>query len=251
MKRVVIIAIAWGASVAAAYSQTAPDSTQSFAAASVKALKTVDGPVHFTVLPNRLDVANLSLGYLIKQAYDLRDDQLSGPDWLSKNHYDIAATSGDAASPAVMRVMLQHLLVERFHLATHWETRTVAVYRLVVLSNGPKMKVADHGFAMPNSPMMSATLDSLCWKTGRRRNESGGFLHHRVNLRFRGSCSPSGRRLGAAAPCGGSGATRPQTRSGIGAGQDTRGRSCRSGSYGELNSGASRAGWIAYHERSR
>jgi uncharacterized protein (TIGR03435 family) len=161
MKHVIIVAIAWGASVAAAYSQTAPDSTQSFAAASVKALKTVDGPVHFTVLPNRLDVANLSLGYLIKQAYDLRDDQLSGPDWLSKNHYDIASTSGDAASPAVMRVMLQHLLVERFHLATHWETRTVAMYRLVVLSNGPKMKVADHGFAMPNSPMMSGSALQL------------------------------------------------------------------------------------------
>jgi uncharacterized protein (TIGR03435 family) len=155
MKRVIIFAIAWSACVAAAYSQTPPDSTQSFAAASVKALKTVEGPVHFTVLPNRLDVANLSLGYLIKQAYDLRDDQLSGPDWLSKNHYDIAATSGDAASPAVMRVMLQHLLVERFHLATHWETRTVAMYRLVVLPSGPKMKVADHGFAMANSPMMS------------------------------------------------------------------------------------------------
>jgi uncharacterized protein (TIGR03435 family) len=161
MKRFIIFAIGWSASVAAAYSQTALDSTQSFAAASVKALKTVDGPVHFTVLPNRLDVANLSLGYLIKQAYDLRDDQLSGPDWLSKNHYDIAATSEDAVSQATMRTMLQHLLVERFHLATHWETRTVATYRLVVLPNGPKMEVADRGFAMPNSPMMSGSAMQL------------------------------------------------------------------------------------------
>ena len=42
--------------------------------------------------------------------------------------------------------MLQRLLIERFHLATHWETRTEPVYRLVVLPGGPKMAVADEGY---------------------------------------------------------------------------------------------------------
>src|ERR1035438_8403505 len=153
--------LAFGATGVAAYAQAAPDSALSFEAASVKALKDSEGAFHFTVLPNRLDIKNMSLGFLIKQAYDLRDDQVSGPDWLSNNHYDIAATSGAPVSQATMRTMLQHLLVERFHLVTHWVTRTVAMYRLVVLPNGPKMKASEQGYALPNSPMRSGNSMQL------------------------------------------------------------------------------------------
>jgi uncharacterized protein (TIGR03435 family) len=125
----------------------------SFEAASIKPLKDPFGPNHFTVLPNRLDVKNLSLGYLILQAFDLPDFQLSGPNEVLRHTYDVVATSGAPVSRAEMRVMLQNLLRERFHLATHWEERTEAVFRLVVLPGGPKMKVADFGFPMANSPL--------------------------------------------------------------------------------------------------
>jgi uncharacterized protein (TIGR03435 family) len=127
--------------------------TLSFEAASVKPLQTGAGPSHFTVLPNRLDVKNLSLRFLILQAYDLADYQLSGPDGPLNNRFDIAATSGKPVSKGDMRAMLQSLLIERFHLATHRETRTEAVYRLMVLPGGPKMKVAEGGYAVPNSPL--------------------------------------------------------------------------------------------------
>ena len=147
--------------VRAQSAQAVPDSALSFEAASVKALNSRAGAVHFTIEPNRLDIKNMSLQYLIKQAYDLRDDQVSGPDWLSNHGYDIAATSGAAVSPATMRIMLRNLLVERFHLATHWETRTKAMYRLVELPNGPRMKTAERGNAVPNSPNLRGSSVQL------------------------------------------------------------------------------------------
>ena len=109
----------------------------------------------FTVLPNRLDVSRtLSLGYLIEQAYDLPRFQVSAPDWVFEHHYDVMATSGAPVNGLAMRTMLRNLLSERFHLATHWEDKTEAIFHLTVLPGGPKMKVADGGFAMPNSPMI-------------------------------------------------------------------------------------------------
>jgi uncharacterized protein (TIGR03435 family) len=95
----------------------------------------------------------MSLQYLIKQAYDVRDDQVFGPDWLSNHGYDIAATTGTPVSQAAIRTMLKNLLVQRFHLAVHSETRIKALYRLVVLPNGPKMKTVEQGYAVPNSPL--------------------------------------------------------------------------------------------------
>lgn len=133
---------------------SAQDSAVSFEAASVKALNVPKHAVHFNVLPNRLDVENMSFRFLIEQAYGVRDDQVSGPDWLVNHRYDIAATTGEPVSTDAIRNMLRNLLVERFHLATHWETRTMAMYHLVVLPKGPKMKTAEQGYAVPNSPTL-------------------------------------------------------------------------------------------------
>ena len=71
------------------------------------------------------------------------------------------ATSGAPVSKADMRVMLRNLLIERFHLATHWEEKTQAIFHLTVLSGGPKMKTADAGFAVPNSPMRDGNTMQL------------------------------------------------------------------------------------------
>ena len=134
--------------------QPPPAPPLSFEAASVKPLKGPVGPMHFTVLPNRLDVKNMNLKFLIEDAYDIPDFQLSAPDIAINRHFDIIATTGAPVSRADMRVMLQNLLTERFHLATHWELRTEAIYRLVALPGRPKMKLAAEGYAMPNSPMV-------------------------------------------------------------------------------------------------
>jgi uncharacterized protein (TIGR03435 family) len=50
--------------------------------------------------------------------------------------------------------MLRNLLIERFHLATHWDSRVEAIYRLEVLPKGPAMKESPDGYPMANSPML-------------------------------------------------------------------------------------------------
>ncbi len=149
-----VVAAAGIVSVGAAQPPPAPP--LAFEAASVKPLKSSEGPFHFNVLPNRLDVKNMNLRYLIEDAYDLPDFQLSAPDLTTNLHFDIIATTGAPASRADMRIMLQSLLIERFHLSTHWESRTEAIYRLMALPSGPKMKVAAEGYAGANSPTVDA-----------------------------------------------------------------------------------------------
>ena len=128
----------------------------SFEVSSVKALEPDDGAAfHVAVQPTRLDIGNMNLQFLIKWAYDLRDDQVSGPDWLRNHRYDVVATTEAPVSQGAMRTMMQRLLTDRFQLATHWQTRTGAVYHLVVLPKGPKMKTAEQGYVMPNSPIVN------------------------------------------------------------------------------------------------
>ncbi len=130
---------------------------QQFEAASVKPLKDSAVSFHFTVSPNRLDVKNMNLINLIEQAYDLADYQVSFSDAIlrdiPRSHVDIQATTDVAVPRAEMMAMLQNLFIERYHLATRWDTRTCVGYRLEVMPGGPKMKPSEQGYAIPNSPM--------------------------------------------------------------------------------------------------
>jgi uncharacterized protein (TIGR03435 family) len=131
-----------------------PNQAASFEAASIKPLtSSYEEAFHFTVLPNRLDVKNMNLKFLIEQAWDLPDFAVSGPDSLTRNHFDIVATSGVPVSRAVMQTMLRNLLIERFHLATHSDSRIESQYRLEVLPGGPAMKTAAEGYALPFPPI--------------------------------------------------------------------------------------------------
>ena len=131
---------------------------QSFEAASIQPLKQADSPFHFTVLPNRLDVKNLSLAYLIMQAFDVPDYQVSGPEQALSHRFDLLATSGAQTTRAEIMTMLRNLLVERFHLQTHWEERTLPAYRMVVMPGRPLMKVSAVGYAAANSPMRDGAV---------------------------------------------------------------------------------------------
>lgn len=139
------------------YGQQSPNPGIAFEAASIKTLANSEGAFHYNVLPNRLDVRNMSLRFLIEEAYDLSDFELSVPDSIGYRHFDIAAACGAAVSHADMRIMMRNLLIERFHLATHWDSRTESIYRLEVLPTGPTMTALAQGYALPNSPL--ATRD--------------------------------------------------------------------------------------------
>ena len=83
-----------------------------------------------------------SLNDLIAYAYKLRSYEVSGPEWLVTDRFDIAARLPEGATKDDVPEMLQALLKDRFKLATHSEMQEQPVLALVIGKSGPKLKEA-------------------------------------------------------------------------------------------------------------
>ena len=69
-----------------------------------------------------------------------------GPSWIDTDLYVFEAKAENPnAGPDQIRAMLQTLLIDRFKLVVHRETREKQVYTLVVGKNGSKMQEAKEG----------------------------------------------------------------------------------------------------------
>jgi len=103
----------------------------------------------------RITYIDITLGEFIRMAYGLSFNQLSGPNWAveigSADRYDVLGSAAGPASKEELMLMLRTLLVERFHLVFHRESRQVPVYALVVAKGGPKFNSSDGG-AMTTVP---------------------------------------------------------------------------------------------------
>jgi len=102
------------------------------------------GPVQvpfqgFRYTPGRL-TCNLPLSSLIQEAYSIKPWQLIGPDWVSVDRYDLAATMPPDTGKPAARLMLQTMLAERFGLRFHRERKEFPVYALVVAKGGLRME---------------------------------------------------------------------------------------------------------------
>jgi uncharacterized protein (TIGR03435 family) len=124
----------------------------SFEVASIKpAAPPVDGRLMIRMGgdPGRLDYNNVSLKDLIRQAYGVKDYQISGPDWMASTRFDVVAKLPADTPRSKVPEMLQALLAERFKVTIHRETKELPMYALVVGKNGPKMKESE---VDPNAP---------------------------------------------------------------------------------------------------
>jgi len=57
---------------------------------------------------------------------------VGGPSWIDTDRFDVVAKADGVVSPEEMGAMLRSLLVDRFKLAAHRETRDLPVYALVM-----------------------------------------------------------------------------------------------------------------------
>lgn len=128
---------------------------QSFELATIKPTPESSPPASIRSLPGgRLETQNVTLRMLIKWAWDLDDDRLSGgPKWLDDVHYDVVgqAPAGELPRGALYR-MMQSLLRDRFHLTTHNETRELTAYEMVIDKTGPKVHTVDASGGFASSP---------------------------------------------------------------------------------------------------
>lgn len=125
-------------------------SALSFEVASIKVAepitpaKITSGKLHvgMSVDASRVDIGSLSLAELVPMAFKLKPYQVSGPDWMGAQRFDILAKLPEGASKEQVPEMLQGLLEERFQLKAHRENREHSVYALVVGKGGSKLKEA-------------------------------------------------------------------------------------------------------------
>jgi len=88
----------------------------------------------------RVDIGTASLFRLICTAYRIRPSEVVGPDWLKTTMFDIQAKIPDGGTTDKIPEMLQALLMERFGLKIHRESKEQPVYALVLAQAGPKLK---------------------------------------------------------------------------------------------------------------
>ena len=90
----------------------------------------------------RVDIGSVSLRDLVMTAYEVKPFQISGPDWMTAQRFDVLAKMPDGATKEQVPAMLRGLLEERFKLVVHRDNREQPVYSLEVAKGGPKFKEA-------------------------------------------------------------------------------------------------------------
>ena len=142
--RLFLVSIHVKAAVILLFAATLFSQTPSFEVASVKRNPAGYGPAtRMKGSPGRIDYTGVPLKWLIRQAYRVQDSQISGPDWLDTEGYDITATYPAATPGREVSLMWQNLLAARFSLAVHRETRDVPAFALVPGKGGATVRTVD------------------------------------------------------------------------------------------------------------
>ena len=118
-----------------------------FDVASIKESDVADGGTMRLMPGGGVRVQHLSARALITIAYSLQPYQLvNAPGWASEAFYDVEAKPAEASTRDQTFVMLQGLLVERFRLVFHRESRQVDGFALLRIRPdrlGPDLRPSD------------------------------------------------------------------------------------------------------------
>jgi len=164
-----------------------------FDVASVKASKAgLPGPIwggNGPQSPGRFVVDGVTVANLIRNAYDLRPEEMIGsPGWLDIERFEISATYPPESTTEQENGMLRSLLQDRFALKAHREQRELAKFHLVLANAqgrlGPQLKKSTAPGRMMKSGggelvMRKATIRQLA---GYLENFADGRVEDRTGL---------------------------------------------------------------------
>lgn len=143
--------------------------------------------------PNGLMAKNQTLLELIKLAYGVQANQISGgPDWMGTARFNVDVKLDDSLVAEIKKLtpeqhkmerdlMFQNLLADQFKLALHRESRLLPGYALVIAPNGPKVQPAKPGDTYPNGIQSS---DGLPSGPHRFAFDSEGFVAQALPMSF-------------------------------------------------------------------
>jgi uncharacterized protein (TIGR03435 family) len=144
-----LLAIGISASVQS-QAQVIEASKPAYDVGSIKPNTTGRNGVSIHVDDNIYTAINISLKVLLAQAYGIREDLISGvPNWANSARFDIHAKVVEADRHALamlnqrqQEALLQPVLVDRFQVKVHTETKILPVYELVVAKGGIKFEAS-------------------------------------------------------------------------------------------------------------
>ena len=116
------------------------------------------------IVGNRVTVEG-TLNVLIMAAYNVKDYQITGgPPWSASAVFTVVAKTEGEDTPKLeeVRMMLQALLADRFHLQLRRDKKELSVYDLVVAKKSPRLKPSAPGekFGQTFDPATRGTLRS-------------------------------------------------------------------------------------------
>jgi uncharacterized protein (TIGR03435 family) len=119
-----------------------PAPSPSFEAASVKVAAPTPGGGRASASGDTVAYNNTTLMNVLLRAFELKfSGQIAGPSWMFTERYDIVAKAPDNTPREQIPLLLRTLLVERFQLTLHRETRDLPMYAL--LRGRGRLKVSE------------------------------------------------------------------------------------------------------------
>ena len=131
-----------------------------FEVASVKPSQS--GKETIQTSPGTLTMRNVTLISCLTWAYGVQRYQIvntgAGLGWVGSARYDIVAKTQVPAPGDQMKLMLQALLADRFHLAIRRENRSISIFALVAAKGGPKFHESEGDGKMELKPLPAGVV---------------------------------------------------------------------------------------------
>jgi bla regulator protein BlaR1 len=111
-----------------------PSTDAAFDVTSVKPNNSGSGMIQMLPAANGgWQATNVTLGVLVRMAFQLQDNQIvGGPKWLFEDRFDVKGTGTAPGKDGPLFGKVRAMLVDRFHLITHNETRELPMFALVM-----------------------------------------------------------------------------------------------------------------------
>lgn len=150
----------------------------SYDVASVKPTEFGDGGMRIMFTPDGVLYTNVALQIVLQETFGMDDSRILGaPSWVKTGHFDIEAKVEATDAPKLKmlssdqkRMMLMPVLVDRFNLKFHHDTRQLPIYALVIAKSGQKLKEATPGDTYPNGmkiPDGHSGAGMMAWGSGK------------------------------------------------------------------------------------
>jgi uncharacterized protein (TIGR03435 family) len=149
------------------FTQVATAQSPTFDVASIKPSKLVgEGSRRESTQssPGSLMMRNVSFRTAVMWAYNVQSYQVTGPQWIGDERYDIVAKTANPAPDSQMRQMLQALLADRFKLTLHRQQKELQALVATVGKGGSKLKpaeVADGPYTIASAKGATASIKSI------------------------------------------------------------------------------------------